>query len=156
MNQVLSKTHNIHQSFVDGFENRLFFLNILKSWDKVWHEGPRLKLKRNRSCGSLARILANILNRNSFLGLMLKQENQKVLFQNNYVFDLYEVSPGKLEIKSKFVCCRHLAIFYSSRNKSVFRRSKQEQKNIFTWKVQNQYSSSVIFNNNYAGRFAIQ
>ena len=71
------------------------------------------EVKKNGSCGSLARILTNILNRNSFLGLILKQEYQKVLFQRNYVFDLHEVSPGKREIKSKFVCQRHLTIFYS-------------------------------------------
>ena len=39
INQLLSITHNIYKSFDDGYEVRGIFLNILKAFDKVWHDG---------------------------------------------------------------------------------------------------------------------
>ena len=57
---------------MDGFETRSVFLVISKACDTAWHEVPPFKVKQNESCGSLARILTDFLNRNTFLGLMLK------------------------------------------------------------------------------------
>ena len=37
--QLLSITHEIYQSFDNGFEVRGIFLDISKSFDKVWHKG---------------------------------------------------------------------------------------------------------------------
>ena len=37
--QLLSITHEIYQSFDNGFEVRAIFLDISKAFDKVWHEG---------------------------------------------------------------------------------------------------------------------
>ena len=39
INQLISITHEIYQSFDDGLEARGVFLDIYKVFDKVWHEG---------------------------------------------------------------------------------------------------------------------
>ena len=44
-NQLISITHEIYQSFDDGFEVRGVFLDISKAFDKVWHNGLIYKLK---------------------------------------------------------------------------------------------------------------
>ena len=41
-NQIISITHEIYQSFDDGFEFRGVFLNISKAFDKVWYNGSCL------------------------------------------------------------------------------------------------------------------
>ena len=38
-NQLIYITHEIYQSFDDGFEVRSIFLDISKAFDKVWHNG---------------------------------------------------------------------------------------------------------------------
>ena len=43
INQILSITH-IYRSFGAGFETSPIFLDILKVFDKVWHEGLIYKL----------------------------------------------------------------------------------------------------------------
>ena len=45
INQLISITHEIYQSFDDGLEVRGIFLDISKAFDKVWHEGLVNKLK---------------------------------------------------------------------------------------------------------------
>ena len=45
INQPLSITHKIHQSFDDGFDARNVFLDIYKVFDKIWHDGLIFKLK---------------------------------------------------------------------------------------------------------------
>ena len=47
INQLLAITHEIYKSFDDVFEVRGVFLDISKTFDKVWHEGLIFKLKRN-------------------------------------------------------------------------------------------------------------
>ena len=48
INQLLSITHEIYSSFDDGFEVRsVFFLDISKPLDKVWHEEIIFKLQLN-------------------------------------------------------------------------------------------------------------
>ena len=39
INQILSITHEIYQSFDDSLEVRAVFLDISKTFDKVWHKG---------------------------------------------------------------------------------------------------------------------
>ena len=47
INQLISITHEIYESFDDGFEVRGVFLDISKAFDKVWHEGLIYKMKQN-------------------------------------------------------------------------------------------------------------
>ena len=46
VNQLLSITHEIYQSLDNGLEVIGVFLDILKAFDKVWHEGLTLKLNQ--------------------------------------------------------------------------------------------------------------
>ena len=47
INQLLSITHEIYQSFDDNLEVRAVFLDISKAFDKFWHKGLIFKLKQN-------------------------------------------------------------------------------------------------------------
>ena len=62
INQLISITHEIYQSFDDGFEVRGVFLDISKIFDKVCHKGFIYKLKQNGAKGNLLDTLTNILN----------------------------------------------------------------------------------------------
>ena len=44
INQLLSITHNIYKSFGDVYEVKGVFLDISKTFDKVWHNGLIFKL----------------------------------------------------------------------------------------------------------------
>ena len=88
-NQLISITHEIYQSFDDGFEVRCVFLDISKAFDKVWHNGLIYKLKQNGVAGDLLDTLTNFLKErkqrvilmiNIQLGQMFKQESLKVRF----------------------------------------------------------------------------
>ena len=89
INQLLSITHEIYQSFDEGFDVRCVFLDISKAFDKVWHDVIIFKLKQNGISGNLLNLLSNflrnrkqgvVLNGQTFLGLMLTQEFLKVLY----------------------------------------------------------------------------
>ena len=60
INQLLSITHEIYQSF-DGFDVHKVFLDISKAFDKVWHDGIIFKLKQNGISGNLLNLLSNFL-----------------------------------------------------------------------------------------------
>ena len=47
INQSMSITHEIYQSFDDGLEVRGLLLDISKAFDKVWHKALIYKLKQN-------------------------------------------------------------------------------------------------------------
>ena len=47
INQLLSITHEIYQSFDNSLKIRVAFLDISKAFDKVWHNGLIFKLERN-------------------------------------------------------------------------------------------------------------
>ena len=61
INQLLSITHEIYQSFDEGFDVRSVFLEISKALDKVWHDGIIFKLKQNGISGNLLSLLSNFL-----------------------------------------------------------------------------------------------
>ena len=60
-NQLVSSTHEIYQSFEDGFEIKGVFVDISKAFDKVWHNGLIYKLKQNKVAGDLLDTLTNFL-----------------------------------------------------------------------------------------------
>ena len=47
INQLLSITNDIFESFEEDFETRTVFLDISKAFDKVWHDGLIFKLRKN-------------------------------------------------------------------------------------------------------------
>ena len=61
VNQLLAITHEIYKSFDDGFEVRGVFLDILKAFAKVWHEGLIFKLKQNGISSNLLNLLCDFL-----------------------------------------------------------------------------------------------
>ena len=61
INQLLSITRDIYQSFDNGFEVRGVILDISKAFDKFWHKGLIYKLKQNGVAGNLPKTLADFL-----------------------------------------------------------------------------------------------
>ena len=61
INQILSITHEIYQSFDNDLEVREVFLDISKAFQKVWHEGLILKLSRHCISGNLLNFLKDFL-----------------------------------------------------------------------------------------------
>ena len=61
INQLLSITHEIYKSFDDRIEVRGVFLDILKAFDKVWHNGIIFKLKQNGISGKLLSVSSDFL-----------------------------------------------------------------------------------------------
>ena len=53
INQLISITSTIFESFENFEVTRALFLDISKAFDKVWHEGLTFKLKRNGVSGPL-------------------------------------------------------------------------------------------------------
>ena len=61
INQLLPITHEIYQSFDEGFDVCSVFLDISKAFDKVWRDGLIFKLKQNGISGNLLNLLSNFL-----------------------------------------------------------------------------------------------
>ena len=61
INQLLSITHEIYQSFDEGFDVRSVFIDISTAFNKVWHDGIIFKLKQNGTSGNLLNLLSNFL-----------------------------------------------------------------------------------------------
>ena len=61
VNQLLAITHQIFCSFDNNYEVRGLFLDISKSFNKVWHEGIIHNLKRNGIAENLLSLLTDFL-----------------------------------------------------------------------------------------------
>ena len=63
INQLISITHEIYQSFDADYEVQGVgvFLDIFKALDKVWHEGLIFKLKQNGISGKLLNLIKDFL-----------------------------------------------------------------------------------------------
>ena len=62
INQLLSITYEIYSYFDEGLEVRSVFLNISKTFDKVWHDGIIFRLIQNSISGNLLNLLRDFLN----------------------------------------------------------------------------------------------
>ena len=62
INQLISITHKIYKSFDDGYEVGGVFLDISKSFDKVWYQGFHNKLRQNGISGELLNTLTDFLH----------------------------------------------------------------------------------------------
>ena len=61
INQLLSITHKVYESFNVGLEVRSVFLDISKIFEKVWHDGIVYKLTQNGISGNLLNLLEDFL-----------------------------------------------------------------------------------------------
>ena len=63
INQLLPITHGIYASLDDGgYKVRGVFLDISKTFDKVWHEVLIFKLEQNGISGKLLRLIKDFLS----------------------------------------------------------------------------------------------
>ena len=62
VNQLVTITHEIYKSFDEDHEVRGVFLDILKAFDKVWHNGIIFKLTQNGISGNLLKLLLDLLS----------------------------------------------------------------------------------------------
>ena len=62
INQLLSITHEICQSFDGNLEVRAVFLDISKAFDKIWHKGLIFKLKQNGTSDKILNIITDFLS----------------------------------------------------------------------------------------------
>ena len=53
--------YKIYQSFDGGFDVRSVFLDILKAFDKIWHDDLIFKQKQNDISGNHLNLLSNFL-----------------------------------------------------------------------------------------------
>ena len=61
VNQLLATTNEIFSSLDNNYEVRGVFLDISKTFDKVWRKGIIHKLKRNGISGNLLSLLTDFL-----------------------------------------------------------------------------------------------
>ena len=61
IHQLISITHDMYESFDNGFEVRGVFLDISKALDKVWHKGLIYKLQKNGVADNVLNTLAKFL-----------------------------------------------------------------------------------------------
>ena len=95
INQVLSITHEIYQSFDDSLEVRAVFLVISKVFDKIWDKCLILKLKQNGISKKILNIITDflslrkqrfVLNGQASPWLALKQVCPSAPYLDHYYF----------------------------------------------------------------------
>ena len=62
VNQLVSITHEIYKSFDEGHEVGGVFLDVSKSFDKVWHDDIIFKLAQNGISRNLLKLLRDFLS----------------------------------------------------------------------------------------------
>ena len=62
INQLVSITPEIYNSFDEGLEVRSVFFDISKVFDKVWHKGLLFKLSQNGISGNILDLLSSCLS----------------------------------------------------------------------------------------------
>ena len=62
INQLISIIHEIYKSFHGGCDIQGSFLDTLKAFDKVWHQGLHYKLRQNGISGELLNTLTDFLD----------------------------------------------------------------------------------------------
>ena len=62
INQLLSITHKIYQSFDDSLEVRGVFLDTSNAFDKVWHKGLTFKFKQNSISDKILNIITDFVS----------------------------------------------------------------------------------------------
>ena len=70
INQFLCINHEILNTFDKGLEVRGICLDILKAFDKAWHDGTIFKLLQNGICGDIINSLRNFF----------RDRNQRLVF----------------------------------------------------------------------------
>ena len=101
INQLLSIIHEIYGSFDEGLEVRSVFLDILKGFDKVLHDGIIFKLTQNGISG-------NLLNEKMSMLEYLKVPHTCPLLFLIYINDLTKElsSNAKLFVDVFVLCCK--------------------------------------------------
>ena len=94
INQLLSTTHEIYESFDMWLEVRSVFLDISKAFDKVWHDDIIFKQNQNEISG-------NLLN---LLQVFLKERKQSVVL-NGQVSTWKNINAGYLRVPSLVLYC---------------------------------------------------
>ena len=61
--QPSSITHNIYKSFDDDYDVRGVFLDISKTFDKVWQDGLIFKLQKNGIMVNLLKVLKHFFDK---------------------------------------------------------------------------------------------
>ena len=77
-----SITHEIYQSFDEGFHVRSVFLYISKAFDKAWHDGLIFKLKQNGISGKLLNLFKSSNFKLNFKLNFLRNRNQRVVLNS--------------------------------------------------------------------------
>ena len=75
INQLLCITHGIYQSLDEGLETRGIFLDISKTFDKVWYQGLPFKLKQNGISGNLLNVITDFLHQREQRVLLIGQHS---------------------------------------------------------------------------------
>ena len=92
INQLLSITHEIHQSFDDGFDVLSVFHDISKAFDKVWHDVLIFKLKQNGISDNLLNLLLNFL-RNKKQRVVLNEQSSSWADVTTGVLEVFILGP---------------------------------------------------------------
>ena len=77
INQLLSITHKIYNSFDKGLEVKSVFLHISKAFDKVWHKSLLFKLSQNGISGNLLDLLSSFLRDRKQRALLHGQTSER-------------------------------------------------------------------------------